>query len=423
MAQEIEKVFQKKTDLEHVLLRPEMYVGSMQKELEYHWLCANDMLHQKFTLKKIDFIPGLLKIFDEILVNAADNKQRDPNMTKLKVSINEHSISVYNDGQSIPIVIHKEYNIYVAELIFGFLRTSSSYNDDEKRTVGGTFGFGSKLTNILSLKFVVETQDGSHSFKQIFTNNMSHKTDPIIKDCNKPSCTKITFFPDFKRFGIEHFDEDTINLFKRRVYDVAGSVNSFSNSSLKVYLNDERIPIKNFKQYVNLFSDTPNLYCKVNNCWEIIVCPSDNQFRQTSFVNAICTTKGGRHVNVIVDQICKALMEFISKKDKTLVVKTQHIKNHLWVFVNCLIVNPAFDGQTKDALTTKASDFGSDYTLPPSFLKQITKSAIVEQIMEYAKFKGTKDLKKTDGKKQGRLFLPKLDDANDAGQKLGHCVR
>ena len=409
---EIEKIYQKKTDHEHVLLRPEMFIGSIETQSEYLWV-FND---NSFIHKKINYIPGLLKIFDEILVNAADNKQRDKNMKKLKVTMDENCISVFNDGESIPIVIHKDFNIYVAELIFGFLRTSSNYNDEKERSVSGTFGFGSKLTNIFSTKFIVETQDSQRGkkFKQVFTNNMLTKSEPIIKDSTGPDFTRITFYPDFKKFGLEKLDTDMINLFRRRVYDIAGVC-----PSLKVYLNDSQIKIQNFKQYVDLYlqSNTTKFYCKLNEKWEVLVCGA-KEFKQVSFVNAICTSKGGSHVNFITDQICKAITESINKKHPD--IKPKHVKNHLWVFVNALIINPKFDGQTKDTLTTKSTKFASDAILPMEFLSKIIKSDISSSVIELAQFKTSKQLKKTDGKKVNVLHIPKLDDANDAGGKFGH---
>ncbi len=410
----IEEIYQKKTDHEHVLLRPDIYIGSIEKQLESLWVLKDG----SFIHKKINYIPGLLKIFDEILVNAADNKQRDKSMKKLKVTIDENCISVFNDGESIPIVIHKDFDVYVAELIFGFLRTSSNYNANEERVVGGTYGLGSKLTNIFSTKFIVETQDSQRSkkFKQVFTNNMLNKSEPIIKDCIGSDFTRITFYPDFKKFGLEKLDIDMMDLLKRRVYDISG----VCDPTLKVYLNDNRILVKNFKQYANLYNiGESKMHCKLNDKWEVLVHVS-KEFKQISFVNAVCTSKGGTHVNSIVDQISKAICNVANKKNKTLQIKPKHVKNHLWVFVNTLIINPIFDSATKDTLITKPSQFGSDCILPIDFLNKITKSEIVSLVIESSHSKTIKNLKKTNGTKKKFLNIPKLDDANDAGGKFGN---
>lgn len=119
-------------------------------------------------------------MFDEVLVNAADNYVRDNRMNLLKVEVNQEEgfVSVLNNGQGIPVEIHKDYNIYVPELIFGHLLTGSNYDDEEKKVVGGRNGYGAKLANIFSSKFIVECGDNKlgRKFKMIWTKNMSQHT-------------------------------------------------------------------------------------------------------------------------------------------------------------------------------------------------------------------------------------------------------
>ena len=143
---------------------------------------------------------------------------------------------------------------------------------------------------------------------------------------------------------------------------------------------------------------------------------SDGHFQQVSFVNSICTTKGGKHVGSITDQVTKALCELVSKKRKGIQVRPAHVRNHMWVFVNCLIENPAFDSQTKDSLTTSRQNFGSACDLDDRFVKAVARSGIVENVLSWARFKQSKDLQKNDGRKKCRLAgVPKLEDANNAG--------
>lgn len=218
-------------------------------------------------------------------------------------------------------------------------------------------------------------------------------------------------------------DDDIVSLFTKRVYDIAGT----TAQSLKVWFNGNRLKLgKGFQTYVDMYlpkdnTTTPKVYLKLNDRWEVCLSMTDGHFQQVSFVNNICTIKGGRHVQVIQDQITKAICEHITKKHKGVNVKSHQVKNYLWIFVNSLIENPAFDSQTKDTLTTKKSSFGSSCTLPDNFIKQVIKSGVVENLLEWAKFKQNKDLKKNDGKKKSRINgIPKLDDANDAGGKKGH---
>lgn len=163
----IEEVYQKKTQLEHILLRPDTYIGSVEKHTANLWVYENgEMVH-----RPVSYVPGLYKIFDEILVNAADNKQRDPSMDTVKVDIDpeQNLISVYNNGDGVPVEIHQEEGVYVPEMIFGHLLTSSNYDDNVKKTTGGRNGYGAKLTNIFSTEFVIQTADGKRQkkYKQV----------------------------------------------------------------------------------------------------------------------------------------------------------------------------------------------------------------------------------------------------------------
>eukprot|EP00736_Rhodelphis_marinus_P005637 Rmarinus@m.29818 len=415
----VEETYQKVTQLEHVLLRPDSYIGSTEKFTQPMWVLDEG---GELVFKNITFVPGLFKIFDEILVNAADNKIRDPSMDTLRVDIDQESnvITVYNNGDGIPVVMHEKEKMYVPELIFGHLLTSSNYDDDEKKVTGGRNGYGAKLANIFSTEFTVETFDSKRQkkYKQVFRNNMQTKGEPAISAKEgKGDFTKITFKPDLSRFGMTHLDEDIVSLMKKRVYDVAGTC-----AGLKVKLDGETVPVRNFKAYCELYlqkrPEEPRIHFKANDRWEVMISLSEGQFQQVSFVNSINTIKGGCHVEHIASQITSKLMEQVGKKNKAAPVKAFQIKNHLSLFVNCLVENPAFSSQTKETLITPQSKFGSSCHLPDDVLKKVMKSGVIDRILSWAKHKQSVELKKTDGGKVARLTgIPKLDDANEAGTK------
>lgn len=433
----VEEIYQKKTQLEHILLRPDTYIGSVEHISQPMWVY--DQPADRMVQKNISFVPGFFKIFDEILVNAADNKVRDATMDTIKVDIDaaQGQISIYNNGRGIPVVMHAKEGVYVPELIFGHLLTSSNYDDKTKKITGGRNGYGAKLCNIFSTEFVVETADSQvkKRFKQKFSKNMSVKSTPIISDWNKEEYTRITFNPDLQIFGMSEFDADVISLFHKRVIDLAGCL-----KDVKVFYNGERVKVKNFKQYVELYLkpnvSTPNaevngesvcapassvdiIHQVMNDRWEVCVAASDGQFQQVSFVNSINTYKGGTHVNHVVDQIVTQLVEAAIKKNKSLQLKPFQVKNHLFVFILCNIENPAFDSQTKENLTLKESQFGSKCPIPEEFVKKIiSKSPVLDNVLQWAKFKQDQQLKKTDGSKKTRISgIAKLDDANMAGTK------
>uniref|UniRef100_A0A673BGD1 DNA topoisomerase 2 n=1 Tax=Sphaeramia orbicularis TaxID=375764 RepID=A0A673BGD1_9TELE len=421
----VERVYQKKTQLEHILLRPDTYIGSVEPITQQMWVFDEDV---GMNQREITYVPGLYKIFDEILVNAADNKQRDKNMTAIKITIDPESntITIWNNGKGIPVVEHKDEKMYVPALIFGHLLTSSNYDDDEKKVTGGRNGYGAKLCNIFSTKFTVETacKEYRHSFKQTWQNNMGKTSDPKIKFFDGDDFTCVTFQPDLSKFKMEKLDKDIVALLTRRAYDVAGSC-----KGVKVSLNGKKLPVNSFRSYVDLYVkdkvDETGVALKVvnetvNERWEVCLTMSEKGFQQISFVNSIATTKGGRHIDYVVDQIVAKLIEVVKKKNKAGVsVKPFQVKNHIWVFVNALIENPSFDSQTKENMTLQMKSFGSKCLLSEKFIRAATNCGIVESILNWVKFKAQTQLnKKCSSVKHSKIKgIPKLDDANDAGGK------
>lgn len=422
----IEKTYQKKSQLEHILLRPDTYIGSVEHVKELMWVFDKDA--KRMVQREISYVPGLYKIFDEILVNAADNKQRDAKMDKIRIDINQetNTVSVYNNGQGIPVVMHKEEKMYVPTMIFGHLLTSSNYNDEEEKVTGGRNGYGAKLCNIFSSKFTLETSSKQYKskFKQTWGDNMKKVSEPRVTPSTGEDFTQVTFSPDLAKFRMDRLDDDIIALMSRRAYDIAASTRK-----VKVYLNGDLVPVKSFQEYTKLYlesgaeeegAEKPAIvYETVNERWEIAFSISEKGFQQVSFVNSIATTKGGRHVDLVADTITKQLTELLKKKNKGgVAVKPFEIKNHMWLFINCLIVNPTFDSQTKENMTLQAKNFGSKCVPSEKFFKNLTKMGIVERILEWAHFKQQKALDKTSGRKSTTLRgVPKLEDANDAGGK------
>ncbi|XP_033628868.1 DNA topoisomerase 2-alpha-like isoform X1 [Asterias rubens] len=420
----VERIYQKKTQLEHILLRPDTYIGSVEPVSQTMWVIDDGNL----VNREVTFVPGLYKIFDEILVNAADNKQRDPSMNLIKITIDPENnlISIWNNGKGIPIVEHKTEKLYVPSMIFGHLLTSSNYDDSQKKVTGGRNGYGAKLCNIFSTKFTVVTACKQYhkKFKQTWTKNMTKTTESKIVDYESSDYTEITFQPDLAKFKMESLDKDTVALLTRRAYDIAGST-----KGVRVSLNGNRLPVTDFKTYVDMYlkdkvDDTGSplkvAYEVVNPRWEVCLTTSEKGFQQVSFVNGIATTKGGRHIDYVSEQVTTKLIETIKKKNRGGInIKPFQIKNHIWVFVNCLIENPAFDSQTKENMTLVAKKFGSECKMSDKFFKAALTSGVVENIMSWMKFKQQSQLdKKCHTSKHSKIKgIPKLDDANDAGGK------
>ncbi|KAI3322171.1 type II DNA topoisomerase [Xylariaceae sp. AK1471] len=429
------ETYQKLTQLEHILKRPDTYIGSIERSEQPMWVFNKETIQMELH-SKVGFVPGLYKIFDEILVNAADNKQRDSTMTYMKIHINraEGFISVENNGKGIPVEIHEKEKVYVPELVFGHLLAGSNFDDTEKKTVGGRNGYGAKLCNVFSTEFTLECQDSKNGkrYKQTWRDNMSKMDKAKISSSKSSDFVRVTFKPDWVKFGMSAIDDDLESLLYRRVYDMAGTVRG-----VKVYLNDNLLKL-DFKKYCEMYAKAiarersleegaepttaPVILddSKGHPRWEVGFAVSDGTFQQVSFVNSIATTSGGPHVNYIADQICDSLLKTLTKKKKGHTLKANHIRNHIFIFVNCLIDNPAFNSQTKEMMTTKLSAFGSKCALSDTFLKKISQTDAINNIMSFAEAKADKLLAKSDGNKRSRISNAKLVDANLAGTKHGH---
>ena len=407
----------------------------------------------RMVMKKLKYVPGLYKIYDEVLVNAIDHwtrmneKIRKQNMMKkgeieetpeitlkmkfkpvknIKVTIDQekNEISVYNDGDGIPIELHKEFKVYVPELLFSQFLTSGNYKGkngkelNQIKIIGGKNGYGAKLAALFSTRFTVETVDANNQKKyvQTFENNLNVINPPEITASTAAPYTKITFQPDLARFSLLNLTNDIVALFKKRVYDAAGWCNN-----VVVSFNDKVIPIKDFNQYVDLYlgskMETKRVSIKIDDRWQICVCVSqDHDFQQVSMVNGIITSKGGRHVNYIADQIAKKLAEDISTEKDPILPKT--VRSNTWLFLRCVIENPNFDSQTKENMTTQISQFGSKCDISIEDIKKIGKCGISQRAKDLSKFKETQTSKSTDGRKVTALYnIEKLDDAEYAGSK------
>jgi len=429
--------YQQKTDKQHILDNPDTYIGSVEQVDNEMWILneAGDKIIQK----TIRYIPGLYKLFDEGVVNCRDHVIRMQQaiavktdnvlpVTSIEISIQEDgTIIMMNDGNGIDVAMHPETKLWIPEMIFGHLRTSTNYDKTEKKIVGGKNGFGFKLALIWSTIGSVETIDHVRGLKysQTFKNNLDEICEPVITKCKTKPYTKITFRPDYARLGITGLSPDMLALLRKRVYDVA----AVTDKSLKVKYNGALLPVKTFQQYVDMYigpkEESKRVYEDTENGrWEYLVALSPNhEFQQVSFVNGIHTSKGGKHVEYILNQITKKMVEYIEKKKKV-EVKPNSIKEQIILFIRCDIENPAFDSQTKDFMNTPSSKFGSSCSVSDKFIEKLAKIGIMDAACAITEVKENKAAKKTDGSKTKNIRgIPKLVDANWAGtEKSALCM-
>jgi DNA topoisomerase-2 len=425
----ISQKYQHHTHEEHILNVPDTYIGSVEAVKQEMYVFNEEQ--EKIVKREIDYIPGLYKIFDEIIVNSLDQYVRcnvmnetEHKVRQLKVSIEPETgiIDVYNDGKGIDIIEHPKYKVYVPHMIFGKLLTSTNYNKKEKKIVGGKNGYGAKLTNIYSSMFEIQTVDVERKlhYKQVFRDNMKTVGKPKIKEYNSKPYTRIRFLPDYARFGVESLTPDMISLFHKRVYDCAG----LTGPDLSVFLNKKKLPVKSFRKFVELFTeeDTQIIHERMNEHWEICICKNES-FDQISYVNSVNTFKGGKHVDQVLKDLCNEVITFAEKKHK-IKLKLHIIRDQLRLFLRCNVMNPSFDSQTKEYLTTPYSRMGTSFDMPKKLVKSVVNLGILEQAMAIAQAKEMKALTKNEGKKKNKIRgIPKLEDATYAGtNKSKQCT-
>jgi DNA topoisomerase-2 len=429
--------YQKHTHHQHILELPDTYVGSTKTNEETRW--TFDDSSNKMVWRKLNFNPGLYKIFDEILVNARDEYVRSvttAEMTPIKhidISVTSKDgdtiISVENDGDGITIEEDPETKVMIPELIFGHLLTSSNYDKSEEKIVGGKNGYGAKLTNILSKLFTVDIRcpESGKQYSQSWYDNMTKCEKASIKKAtSSKGYVKITFIPDSKLFA-GAFDksgitQDMISVFHTRVIELAALV----GKDVKVTWNGTTIANNNFEKFIKLFLRDGMTGYAFESCgprWEVGAILANHLYsdeeelpedKHISFVNGINTKKGGKHVENITRKVLTDFCEFAKKKKVD--IKPGQLKNSVVLFINSTIVNPSFDSQSKEFLTTPASEFGSRPEYSGKLVESLNKLGLLDEAKYLLEAKTLRDAKKTDGKKRSVIRgMAKLEDALWAG--------
>lgn len=414
---------QKLTHIEHVLKRPDSYVGPVELGSESYWI--HHKTDNKFKKKNVNYSPALLKIFDEILVNAIDRNSVHPkSVTNISVNIDKEAgtITIENNGPlgGIGVRMHEKEGIWNPELTFGHLLTSTNYDDTKKRIVGGRNGYGAKLTNIYSSEFSIVIKDGEtkQHYTQKWNNNMTVCHPPKIKKHSaSTSSVSVTFIPDWRRFGMKNMDAAIYKIFEKRVWDA----NICTTSNCKVKFQGEVLPKTSFEAYAKMHEGVTNVCSVTTDRWSVCIGPSENGLEQVSFVNGISTTKGGTHVDHVASYVASGIIDEMAKKIK---LKPQQVKNTFNIFVKATLENPTFSSQVKSECTSKVQDFGSKFEPPKNFVKNALKTGIQDELTALSKFKEMRELKKTDGARKSKITgIPKLDDANKAGTaQSGKCT-
>jgi len=416
----IEQKYQKLTDIEHVLLRPFMYIGSITPHTGDQHLYDGE----KVWSAESTYNPGFIKLFDEIISNSVDEHRRNPKLNEIRVTLNLDSseISVWDNG-GIPVAKHPVHKEWIPEMIFSNLKAGSNFDDTEQRTVAGTNGVGSTLTNIFSKRFNISTCDGKNAFTQEFTDNMHNRTKAKVSPA-KRGFTEISYLPDLERFKMTEIDETSYFIIFKRCLDVAACNNKLTVKVTKILsgkTQDFTLRFKTFEEYVTLYTDS--FFYEESKDWKIAFAASENGFANVSFVNSVHTKDGGAHVEYIANQLIAQLREMIKKKHKV-DVKPNEIRNHLAIFIDSTIINSSFSSQTKEKLITEPKDFGTRHEVSEKIAKLVFKSEIIASVLDWIEKKALAqeraELRKLNSTLD-KTKIPKLIDAQRKGDR-GICI-
>ena len=422
----VEDRYQTITPREHVLQRPEMYIGSKRHELSKIW--DNDG-----ALTEMSIAPGLAKIIDELLVNAADNYHRTINTsrptTNLDVNIDYDTgaITITNNGRCIDVAWHETAQMYCPELVFGEFQAGSNFDDSAQRITGGRNGVGATVANTLCEYFKVEVADTARGllYVQEWHDSMSRKSAPSITPITAPGTTeytRVTFKPLYSFFNMSTLDMAHTALFQRRVRDISACC-----PGLTVYLNGERISGSGFVGYVREWFGAgaaknedvsvgaeslveTSIRSTDGHKWEIVTGPG--AISNFSFVNAICTSSGGAHIRYVKGVVVKAVVAHIKELMPSLKMQESVVRDNISIFINALISNPEFDAQTKDKLTYPSMrEVNTLITIPHEYLERICENKqIIDPILDLLRrpsFVAKRPPK--------AVLIPKLEDAKEAG--------
>ena len=384
---------------EHILLRPNMYIGAVTAQKFTEFLDGKK--------PEIEYIPGLIKIINEIIDNSVDIaiKTNFEGCNEVSVKISEDSVEIIDNGPGIPVKQNAEGE-YLPYVCWGHAMSGSNFDDDENRKHIGMNGVGSYCTNVWSKKFIGISDDGKNRYEVQFLNNASSYKENIKKSSKRGVSVK--FYPDLEKFQIPQISEIYSKIIFERLVNL-----SLCFPLINFKFNSKKIKISSFKKYVELFSENFEILEAEN--YQIAVMSSElDEFQHFSYVNGLKMSDGGSHIDYITDSIVERIREKLQRKYKN--IKPADIKNKIFTLVFLKdFPNPKFNSQTKEKLTnskSEISNFLGDIDFE-SFSKKILKNdKIIEPIVEIFKikeeFKRKQELKSLDKSKKIKCenYLP-----------------
>ena len=437
--------YEKMDPITHIHRRTDMYIGDPNVTLHpADWLFIDGRMQ---FVTEPRYSDGLVRIIIEPLSNMIDNlwrsKEAKVKCSKLALRVTPTGIEFWNDGLGIPVCRASETgggdeagggggggDMYVPEMIFGHLLTSSNYDDKEDRFTSGRNGIGVKLSNVFSNLFQVEIGDADRGlvYTQTWKNHMRDAEKPVIrkKSSLKHSYTRIYFEPDFKCFGMTSWD-DTL---KAWIHKVAHDTATLTGIPFHLNWCAEEplvIKIKNLKDYATRYfidSSSPANNTMIdgraeldrNQSVDYVIAFLDPAagYRDMGFVNGIYNREGGVHTDAVSGDLFRQLMAKLQKSHKQFPLAVKDLRPGFMIWVHAQLINPAFTSQNKTRLVSPTPKV----SIPTRIIDNICKwTAFKEKIEEDIRAKMASTLKKTENKKRtgAMVRIDGLDPANLAG--------
>ena len=397
------------TQREAIINRPHNLFGSV-KPITKERFCVQE---DKIEFKDSTAVPALIKIFMEAVDNPIDIaiKHKLDNLV-IDIKVDSESVTVKDNGPGIPNIKCESLEEFMIFKAFCKYNTSSNYKEFKNQGQKGVNGIGIKGSNTLSTLFIGTSDDGKSKVTVTATdNNLHHK----IKEEKTSGTSGVTvkFYPDFKILDGAKIDEEHI----KRMYEYI-LMQSLTYPNITFKFNGKKISY-NPKKFVSLFDKTCIL--EENASYFLAFLPNDtDNFSQLSFVNGLETSKGGSHINYVVDNVVSGIREKLIKKYKT--IKPADIKNKLtFTLIAKDVKDIDWDGQTKESITTP-NKYWIEYFKDIDFTKITNKilktPEIIDPITEVYKIKEQlkKNLelknadKQTNKKPKSEKFMPPIGE-------------
>ncbi|MCK9531835.1 MAG: ATP-binding protein [Gammaproteobacteria bacterium] len=405
------KITHKKlSEREHIIKRPAMYIGAVDLTKVDEFFLDGD----KMVYSTVEYVPGLIKIINEIIDNSVDEaiKNNFKFSNEISVNITDTDVTVKDNGTGIPVVKNADGH-YIPELCWNHARAGSNFDDDDNRTQIGMNGVGSFATACFSKEFIGKTDDGKNSYTIKIKNNAESFKESV--GATKAQGTAVQFYPDLEKFGLTVIDETHKNVIRQRLINL-----SMTFPDINFKFNGKKINVSTFKKYVSLFNESFELY--ESDDYRFAVIPnSDDDFKQFSYVNGLKIPDGGTHIDVITSNLVNRIRDKLVRKYKT--IKPGDIRNKLMVIAFLKNVkNPKFNSQAKEKITNSVAEINAyfgDIPYDSITAKVLKNSDIMDPIVEVYKIKeelkrrqDMKELGKAPKKIKSDKYLPPIESKN-----------